>query len=146
MTPAGTGLEDPRDHWLQLIGRLKEGESIAQAQRALAPTYRALLADLLPQIRRWSPDERRRFLERRLELVPGARGRPVLESDVRAPLLALMGMVGAVLLIACANLAGLLLARGAARRREHGIRLAMGANRGSLFRQTLVESLVLALA
>jgi len=146
MTPSWNGLNDPRDHWLQLIGRLREGESIARAQRELAPLYRALLVDLLPQIHRWSAEERRRFLGRRLELVPGARGRPVLQSDIRVPLITLMGMVGAVLLIACANLAGLLLARGAARRREHGIRLAMGANRGSLFRQTLVESLVLALA
>ena len=146
MTPSWNGLGDPRDHWLQLIGRLRPGVSIARAQRELAPTYRALLLDLVPQLRRWSDEDRRRFLDRRLELVPGGRGRLVLQSDVRTPLHTLMGMAGAVLLIACANLAGLLLARGAARRREHGIRLAMGANRRSLFRQTLVESLVLALA
>jgi len=146
MTPSWNGLDDPKDYWLQLIGRLEAGESIARAEASLAVTYRALLADLLPQIHGWDADKRRRFLERRIELVPGGRGRLVLQSDVRGPLLALMGMVGAVLLIACSNLAGLLLARGAARRREHGIRLAVGGNGRALFRQSLVESLVLALA
>jgi len=146
MTPSWDGLADPKDHWLQLIGRLKDGESAARAEASLAVTYHALLVDLLPLVHRWSPEEQRQFLERRIELIPGGRGRPVLESEIRAPLLALMGMVGAVLLIACANLAGLLLARGAARRREHGIRLAVGADRSAIFRQTLVESLVLALA
>jgi len=146
MTPSWDGLDDPKDHWVQIIGRLKPGETISRAQARLAVTYHALLVDSLPLVRRWNENERRQYLDRRLLLNPGGRGRPVLENDVRTPLLALMGMVGAVLLIACANLAGLLLARGAARRREHGIRLAVGADRAAIFRQTLVESLLLALA
>jgi predicted permease len=146
MTFSWSGLDDPRDHWLQLIGRLRRGESIAHAEASLNVLYHALLVDLLPQIRRWRADEQRHFLERRLELLPGGRGRLVLQNGTRAPLVALMGMVGAVLLIACSNLAGLLLARGAARRRENGIRLAVGGNGRDLFRQTLVESLVLAVA
>ena len=146
MTPTWNGLDDPKDHWVQPIGRLKSGESIPRAEASLAVTYRALLVDLLPQITGMNAEKRQRFLERRIELMPGGHGRLVLQSDVEAPLLTLMGMVGAVLLIACSNLAGLLLARGAARRREHGIRLAIGGNGGTLFRQTLVESLVLALA
>jgi putative ABC transport system permease protein len=144
MTPSWNGLDDPKDYWLQLIGRLKPHESLRQAVASLQVTYRSLLVGLLPRITNWDAARRQRFIERPIQLLPGAHGRTVLQSDVRAPLLTLMGMVGAVLLIACANLAGLLLARGAARRREHGIRMAIGANRAALIRQTLVESLVLA--
>ncbi|HET7452525.1 MAG TPA: ABC transporter permease, partial [Thermoanaerobaculia bacterium] len=145
MTPSWNGLDNPKDYWVQLIGRLKKGESARQAEAMLPGTYRSLLAEVAPLMTGWSPDARRRFLDRRIELTAGGGGRNVMQTDLAAPLLALMGMVAAVLLIACANLAGLLLARGAARRREHGIRLAVGANRSALFRQTLVESLVVAL-
>ncbi|HKB70987.1 MAG TPA: ABC transporter permease [Thermoanaerobaculia bacterium] len=144
MTPSWNGLDDPKDYWVQMIGRLKEGESLRRAEAMLAATYRSLLAEVAPRLTGWDAGERRRFVDRRIRLVAGGGGRTILQTELAAPLLALMGMVGAVLLIACANLAGLLLARGAARRREHGIRLAVGANRTALFRQTLVESLVIA--
>ena len=144
MTPGWNGLDDPKSYWLQMVGRLKRGVSLPVAERALAPTYRALLADMLPRITGWNDVRKREFLNRRLELLPGARGRRVLQDGIGTPLLSLMAMVALVLLIACSNLAGLLAARGAARQREYGIRLAIGASRFQLLRQSLLECLVYA--
>ena len=146
MTPFWNGLDDPKDYWVQIVGRLKPGVSIAQAQRALAPTYRGLLQELLPRMTGWDDVRKREFLNRRLEVFSGAHGRLVLQNGVRKPLVSLMAMVCLVLLIACSNLAGLLAARGAARQREYGIRLAIGAGRLQLLRQSIVECLVFSLA
>ena len=146
MTPFRNGLDDPKDYWVQLVGRLKPGVTRGQAQERLAPLYRSLLQGLLPGIHSWDEKQRQRFLEKRLELLPGGTGRSVLRDGVGTPLASLMGMVALVLLIACSNLAGLLAARGAARQREYGIRLAIGAGRGRLLRQSLVECLVFSAA
>jgi predicted permease len=146
MTPFWNGLDDPKDYWLQIVGRLKPGVSRPAAERALAPTYRALLQDLLPRMTGWDEVRKKEFLNRRLLLSDGARGRTVLQQGVGTPLVSLMGMVGLVLLIACSNLAGLLAARGAARQREYGIRLAIGASRLQLLRQAVVECLVFSIA
>jgi predicted permease len=142
MTPNWDGLNDQKDYWLAIIGRLKPGLSAAQAEEALAPIYRQILeaeALLLGS----SAEMQQRFVEKRMLLDPGARGRPILQRGVKEPLLVLMGMVGLVLLIACANVANLLMARGAARQREIAIRMAVGAGRWRLVRQFLVESLTL---
>src|SRR5215470_17912588 len=146
MTPPWNGLEDPKDRWLQLVGRLKPGVSPTEAEVRLAPLYRGLLQELLPKLNKMDAKQQQRFLERRILLVPGAHGRAVLSANVGKPLLSLMGMVALVLLIACSNLAGLLAARGAARQREYGIRLAIGASRYQLLRQSIVECLLFALA
>jgi putative ABC transport system permease protein len=146
MTPFWDGLEDPKDHWLQIVGRLKPGLSRARAEAAILPLYRSLLAGVLPRITSWDDARRRQFLDKRILLVPGARGRTVLRDGVGTPLVSLMGMVALVLLIACSNLAGLLAARGAARQKEYGIRLAIGASRAQLLRQSVVECLLFALS
>jgi predicted permease len=146
MTPFWNGLDDPKDQWLQLVGRLRPGMTLRAAEAALAPTYRGILQELLPRMKNWDEKERQQFLERRLLLAPGGHGRTVLSTDVGTPLLSLMGMVALVLLIACSNLAGLLAARGAARQREYGIRLAIGASRFQLLRQSIVECLLYAFA
>ncbi len=142
MTAFWNGLDDPKDYWVQIVGRLKPGLSRARAQAGIAPLYRSLLRNALAAITGWSEKNQREFLNKKLELLPGGTGRSVMRNAIGTPLFALMGMVGLVLLIACSNLAGLLAARGAARQREYGIRLAIGASRSQLLRQTVAECLV----
>jgi predicted permease len=143
MTPNWDGLADRDDHWLAMIGRLKSGISVSKAEAGIAPTYHAMLETESPA-KKSNPKTREEFLDRKLILDPGSKGRPILQHDTKAPLLALMGMVGLVLMIACANLASLLVARGEARQREIALRLALGAGRWRLVRQLVAESLLLA--
>lgn len=146
MTPFWNGLDDPKDRWLQMVGRLKPGLSPVAAQTELQGTYRPLLEAQLPLMTGWNDNTRRQFLSKKMLLVAGGHGRAVLRQGYGKPLVSLMGMVLVVLLIACSNLAGLLAARGAARQREYGIRLAMGASRMQLLRQSIVECLLFAFA
>jgi putative ABC transport system permease protein len=144
-TPNWDGMNDYKDSWLAIIGRLKPGMSREQAELAALPAYRAILEDVLPQMGNWPAEVREQFLNKKLVLDDGSHGREIVQGDTRAPLLILMGMVGLVLLIGCANVANLLIARGAARQREIAVRLALGASRTRLIRQFLVESLSLSL-
>jgi predicted permease len=144
MTPNWDGLEDRKDHWLAIIGRLKPGVSRQQAEVSTTSLMRSILQDEV-KLATYSNDQREKFLHRAIILESGGRGRPILQSEVGAPLVALAAMVGLVLMIACTNVANLLLARGAFRQREFAIRLAMGAGRGRLVRQLLSESLLLSL-
>lgn len=147
ITPNWSGLSDHRDYWVKLIGRLKPGMSWAAASAALAPTYHALLENELPlNAGKFNDQEKKEFVAKQLVLRDGARGRPILENDTRPQLLTLMGMVGLVLLITCANVAGLLTARGVARQKEISLRISLGASRWRLIRQLLVESCLLSLA
>ncbi|MGE0128309.1 MAG: ABC transporter permease [Blastocatellales bacterium] len=145
ITPGWNGLDDHKNYWLAIMGRLKPGVTSAQAEELLRPAYRSVLEESLPLMTGWNADTRQRYLDKRILLDDGAKGRQILQRDTKKPLLILAGMVGLVLLIACANVANLLLARGAARQREIAVRMALGAGRWRLMRQFLVESLLLSL-
>ena len=136
-------LDNHKDYWIKLIGRVKPGMSQERAAAGVALLYSALLRDELPLFTGWDDSKKAEFLAKKLILRSGARGRPQLSSSAGPQLTALMSMVGLVLFIACANVAGLLTARGAARQREIGIRLSLGASRVRLIRQLVVESFLL---
>ncbi|HUJ23822.1 MAG TPA: ABC transporter permease [Bryobacteraceae bacterium] len=144
MTPTWNDLDNRRSMWLNVIARLKPGVSLKQADAAANVLYHQILAEEIKGINNSSERFHDRFLKKHLDLLPAQTGRSTLREQFSTPLIVLMSMVGLVLLIACANVANLLVARAAARQKEIAIRLAIGAGRRSIIRQLLVESLVLA--
>jgi predicted permease len=144
MTPTWDDLLNRRSRWLTVMARVKPGVSQQQAEAAMNVVYRQINEQEVKEVQAPSQSFRERFVSKHLFLRPGGKGRSDLRQEFSTPILVLMGMVGVVLLIACANVANLLLARGAARQKEVAIRLALGASRGAIVRQRLVESLVLA--
>lgn len=136
----------PDCHWLSLVGRLKPGVTSQRASAALQPLFRSVLREELPQMPGMTPDNTRETLARPMRVEPAAQGLNVLSAQWQTPLLVLAAMVGLVLLMACANVASLLIARATARQREIAIRLAVGATRWQISRQLLVESGILAMA
>jgi predicted permease len=127
-------LENPREWWLQIIGRLNRSVSPEAAQQQLHASFEQFSAGLPSD---WPRD-------RRLILLDGSRGRPTLQNRFGKPLVVLSGLATAVLLLVCLNVANLLLVRTAVRRRELSIRTALGASRGRIVTQLLVETLLIA--
>jgi len=134
--------------WLQILARLRSDVTLAQAQTGLQPWFKAWLQDstLRPGFPRISADHRREYLATTLELTSAPQGHSVLRRNLAQPLWLLFAATGVLLGLACMNVAGLFLARGSARGREIGTRLALGASRGRIGRQLLADSLLLAVA
>src|SRR6267143_3153916 len=138
-------LKERRNRWVNAFGRLKPGISQQQAKAALQPFMHSMLEMevQLPAFSRASKYDRDEFLKCWIDVLPGSQGRSYTRRQLSTPLWVLMATTGAVLLIACANLANLLLVRGSARTKEIAIRLAIGATRWQIIRQLLIESLSL---
>jgi predicted permease len=147
VTPGWKGLDNRRSYWVYLFARLSPGVAMEQASAALNTQYHAIVNDVeAPLQKGMSEQTLTRFRAKPIVLAPGGHGQSNISREATAPMSLLLGVTGFVLLIACANIANLLLARSAARATEMAVRLSIGASRRQLIGQLLTESILLAFA
>ena len=144
--PAWLKIDDRRFRWVQVYARLQPGASAERAQAGLQPLFSAIRQSEAqePGFERASSETRKQFLASRIHVVEARQGNASLQRELAPSLMILMAVAAGVLLIACANVANLLIARGAARERELALRRALGAGRGRLAWLLVAEALVLA--
>jgi predicted permease len=141
-----TRLVSRRHQWLTIMARRKDGVTLAQAQASLGVLYHQIIESEVQQLPAdVSAVDRQDYLKMTMVLGEGSQGFQRLQREMRTPLLLLFGATGIVLLILCANLANLVLARDAGRDQEISVRLALGAGRVRLLRQWLTEAILLSL-
>ncbi len=147
MTPERDDLGNRRSQWVQIFARLKPGYTVASARASLQPLFHQILREEAeePAISRRSQDDRDQFLSRTALVETAANGYSGLRQQYSTALTVLMCMAGLILVVACSNVASLLIARAMARQKETAVRLAIGAGRRALIRQLLVESILLSL-
>ena len=141
LDPQHDVLHETNNWWLPIFGRLTPGVSMPQANAELRVLSRSVFQTIAPD--GLSPSEARQFFGQTLLVISGAKGPQFVADQYRQPLLILIAISGLVLLVACINIASLLLARAAARSREISVRLAVGAARWRIIRQLLTESFLL---
>jgi predicted permease len=147
VAPTIPDLDDERAAWFYPFARLKPGVTIEQAEASMKVLYRQRVEEELQQSYFSKfPESRASLRSQRFSLEPGDRGESGLRGQFERPLIVLEWLAGVVLLIACINIAGLLLARGAAQRRDLAIRRAIGAGRGRIMGQLFAESALVAVA
>ena len=146
MSPGFNNFENRRAYWVYVFGRLKPNGSLEQAAGRLNALYKPILNDVeAPLQQGMSAETMTRFKAKEIVVTEGQRGQSNIHVEATTPLMMLFSITGIVLVIACANIANLLLARGASRSMEMAVRLSLGAGRGQLLAQLLTEALLLAL-
>jgi predicted permease len=140
LDPETEGLANRTSYWAYLFARLGEGATLERAEATINVAYSRIINTLDAPLQEMSPQTMKQFRARRLVLEPGHRGQSVILGEAWTPLVTLLGVTAFVLLIACANIASVLLARAVARAGEISIRMAVGAGRGQLIVHLLIES------
>jgi predicted permease len=149
VTPSWDDFENRRTRWVQVLARLKPGITMERAEASIRPLHKQIIsgeaqeAEFVVNVPKYVRDQ---FLRSYAVVLPGGQGDSTMRRHMETPMRVMMGLVGLVLLISCANVSNLLVARATGRQKEISVRLAIGARRARIVGQLLVESMLLSLA